>query len=1192
MALLSQAGQELVRNRTAQVVDAGRLAKGYTSDGATAAWHGSDDWRVRLGSSIALARHGAKSAPCAPEVRALLFSESPEVRKLAETTLRGNSPKAVVLPPVQCKPQTPRLPIAVAEEEQPRADAVDARHVQRNVERVRQLFASGDFRMRLGALEALGRQSWSEIAQHAADVAALLTDSSVEVQQAAATVLKRAGSTAAPSVADVLCKETVSRPIGEQLLLQLVSGDRRRAEAMLQEARQRAQPKVDPDAPEDLVLTVFVAPDAVQEPQQPSAIEALQAEVSKFEASAVPLQPVPPANPLPTAQRPRFGASQAVPSPGPLEEMVEVRKRASASDPIALLNSGTRHLCISVLSTIGRKTVKEALPFLNAVVDKLQDEDEHVSAAAADTLGALGSKGLSSHARAAEMAEAISAKLTDSHSFVRQASARALGRLGAEQTAAALARLLEDDDLQVQREAMLALGAFPPTATGNVVTEHLRNTDAGVRAAAKKALLLSASSAVQGGILTQEAALTALRPHLEPVLSHESPEVRRSAAEVVERVARAPESGSEAAPGTAFGDSTSFSARTGEATGMASLMTTGNGLLERGDAGTASLAASCSAALLEDADEEVREAAARRLGNLGAAAASSSPALARCLEDTSPTVRKAAAEVLAELGEAHGSLAAPRAAHLLQHPLQTVRRAASYALSGLGEAAQAHEIDRNIALLTDPDPTLRSNAVEALDRQGALGKLDDAQVALVVALHIDRHWCVRLAVADALCHWGSHAVQLHQAALKILVKDIDWRVQRAASAALKDATGQAAIKKQALCVEPNVCKCGNIFMTDCDFCRKCGAKRGEDHEPQPDSDELADVSLQSPTFEEPSFQTPLQIEADEPLKIGAADQDNSQLGASPRERSGSNMNAETDAEQSGREASEAAAALKIQALHRGRSQRRKTQQLQQGDTTVAAKRSVSYKETVEDEQRRHTNKAVTFGVEEQVAATRIQSSLRARGARKEAEARRHEKREAAAMRIQAQHRDRKSKRESLLEKQREEAAVRIQSIHRGRRTRTESHHQRRSSHSHHHKGRSSTQELHERHDPPETPESTHQGNDREAAALRIQRLHRGRMVRREVKDGDSHHHHKHHASHKEHLHHEHHRHEHHHHDEHHQDHDSHENHSESSPRQRHKRSSKQNEASHAEQQSRHRGSVRRHHDQHASTVEPAAVGEN
>jgi len=401
----------------------------------------------------------------------------------------------------------------------------------------------------------------------------------------------------------------------------------------------------------------------------------------------------------------------------------------SAAEAVEQLSAPDWHERKVALVALSELPSHEVRPHADAVVELLKNDPEtRVRVSAADCLGRL-------EKCSTEHIDALVAAMSDSQAVLRQASVHALGCLKAAQAAGKVADLLEDGDPVVQREASAALGAMGPALAGMATMEKLKNSDADVRAWARRAVVRM--KALHDDSLGQ-AVLKQLKPHLDGVLAHPSSSVRASATEVLEK------------------------------------LTSDN---------SESMKAERHTALLRDRNERVRLKAVKGLGSLGNAAAPNAGALAERLADRSESVRLAAVHAIETLGESNGVEAVPIAAGLLEDNLQTVRRAASASLAFLGQAARPHLAARHIALLADENCSMRCSAVEEL------GKLADelrpAQIAAVVALRIDPHWSVRLELARAFRKFGPAvaAHPEHSVALDVLTIDKDWRVAREAAAA-------------------------------------------------------------------------------------------------------------------------------------------------------------------------------------------------------------------------------------------------------------------------------------------------------------------------------------------------------------------------------------------------------------------------
>lgn len=181
-----------------------------------------------------------------------------------------------------------------------------------------------------------------------------------------------------------------------------------------------------------------------------------------------------------------------------------------------------------------------------------------------------------------------------------------------------------------------------------------------------------------------------------------------------------------------------------------------------------------TAALLRDADAEVRVAAVEVLGRI--ADPGVVEPLLGALGDRASAVRRAAARSLAKTREAKVVRALSRT---LADEDCGVREAAARALGDLGDAAAVEPL---LGALQDPDWHLRWVAAQGLGRL----KDDRAAEPLADALK-DRHWYVRRAAAEAL---GALADRRALLALIGALEDEHWYVRASALAALRTATGQ------------------------------------------------------------------------------------------------------------------------------------------------------------------------------------------------------------------------------------------------------------------------------------------------------------------------------------------------------------------------------------------------------------------
>jgi HEAT repeat protein len=402
---------------------------------------------------------------------------------------------------------------------------------------------------------------------------------------------------------------------------------------------------------------------------------------------------------------------------------------------------------------------------------------------------------------------------------VREAAAKALGRIGDAAAVPGLLAALRDESWQVREAAAEALGEIGAPAVPGLLAA-LRDADWQVRRAAAAALREIGDAAAVPGLLAalrdadwvvrREAAEAlgeigdaAAVPGLLAALRDADWVVRREAAEALGEIGDA-----AAVPGllAALRDADWVAA---EALGRIGDAAAVPGLL----------------AALGDADADVRRAAAAALGEIGDAAAvpgllaalrdadwvaaealgrigdaAAVPGLLAALGDTNADVRRAAAEALGEIGDAAavpgllaalrdadwrvrwaaaralgliGALAVPGLLAALGDTNADVRRAAAAALGEIGDAAAVPGL---LAALGDADEDVREAAAAAL---GEIG--DAAAVPGLLAALGDADEDVRRAAAAALGEIGDAAAV---PGLLAALRDADWRVRRAAAAAL------------------------------------------------------------------------------------------------------------------------------------------------------------------------------------------------------------------------------------------------------------------------------------------------------------------------------------------------------------------------------------------------------------------------
>ncbi|CAE8661061.1 unnamed protein product [Polarella glacialis] len=787
MAPLSMASRELVRNRTAAQAEAVRLASGAGSS-TPRDWLDSEDWRVRLGAASALSLKGAPQLAGDPQVRDLLVGQDGDVKRLVATTLVASGAMM-------------RFGVARAEEHQCEESSLRQAE-QQGVARTVSLLQSSDWRLRFGAVEALSRRSEPPV-EHAHDLAKLLVaDLEAQVRVVAEVALRRfdasvatlalASALESSAATEALADDSAPDPATESaelLLVELLGGDLARAVELLptspqlcslleqkqeEDERRRDEDLEEKHAEEDMARQqqqLQLLQLQMLHLQTPALRTTMMAPTATFpeerRAPARPLRPDESVVPL-LSQRPLPGffakkrRPRAPQDEAPLEPDLSPKVPSAASSRTP--EAAARLAAAKELSKLGPE---ELFPKASELADLLLQTDgdggslsvaPYIREAAAEALGRL------DHIAGPQTVKALTAQLVAPESRLRQRAAHALGRLGAVEAAEDLAKLLGDGDADVRRAAARALAALGPAAAAAPAAARLRSADAACRQAAQHALLemrLDEDLTLASGCSREELLLQVLSPHLEPLLQasgDETEEARFAAAAVAERLRRT--------------------------------IGAGGKHLEA----PSEQAAAPAAVLLEDREEEVRFAAVRTLGGLGAQAAPHAAAVAALLADAAEPVRRAAAEALAQLGSVFGAGAVPVAADLLRHPLQSVRRAAAWTLEHLGEAAAPYAAARRLALLSDDCPSTRCQAVEELSaaaaQEAAAAKegaamsslLRAEDVAAIAALRIDPHWGVRLAVATALGRFGQDAAQRHSAELVLLKADTDWRVRRAAEA--------------------------------------------------------------------------------------------------------------------------------------------------------------------------------------------------------------------------------------------------------------------------------------------------------------------------------------------------------------------------------------------------------------------------
>jgi HEAT repeat protein len=154
---------------------------------------------------------------------------------------------------------------------------------------------------------------------------------------------------------------------------------------------------------------------------------------------------------------------------------------------------------------------------------------------------------------------------------------------------------------------------------------------------------------------------------------------------------------------------------------------------------------------LSSSDFNVRQHAARQLGNLGVAARDAVPGLGKVLHDANPDVRGSAARALGQIG----TPAVPELVKALKDRDAAVRTRAAMALGQAGPDAK-EAVPALIEALKDKQLKVRIAAVNALGEMGAEGKEAAPQLA---RLFHDRSGRVHEHVRGALAAIGPAAIQ-------------------------------------------------------------------------------------------------------------------------------------------------------------------------------------------------------------------------------------------------------------------------------------------------------------------------------------------------------------------------------------------------------------------------------------------------
>ena len=308
---------------------------------------------------------------------------------------------------------------------------------------------------------------------------------------------------------------------------------------------------------------------------------------------------------------------------------------------------------------------------------------------------------------------ALIGALRDSDAGVRAAAAEALGKRHEMAAVPALVSALRDDDAAVRAHAVESLGELADARALDGLLTALGDSSAEVRAGAAEAL--GEVHDAHGRAADAQRMARALAP----LLADGAVDVRRKAVEALSAL-------EAARPIEALLAATKDSDAEVRQKAVHAL-----GDLEAREA------APQLVALLADPDSDVRQTAAHALGELRHAAAA--PSLARLLADRNADVRQTAAHALGELGLTQ---APPELLAALRDANADVRQSAVHAVA---EMQDARAVPALVTLLGDTNSDVRQSAVHALSEIRDTAAID----ALVTAMK-SQDPEVRREAADAL----------------------------------------------------------------------------------------------------------------------------------------------------------------------------------------------------------------------------------------------------------------------------------------------------------------------------------------------------------------------------------------------------------------------------------------------------------
>lgn len=264
--------------------------------------------------------------------------------------------------------------------------------------------------------------------------------------------------------------------------------------------------------------------------------------------------------------------------------------------------------------------------------------------------------------------------------------------MGGPSTSPKVADFIADPSPQVRQKAVETLvgwGKEAEPALGKL-HEHLRNVDAGIRAAAAEVLARMGSKKAEGGL---ERARKDKSPEVK-VWGHAGlSKIEGDCEDHMEEVAEILKSGKMQKPGAAADAMLLLNCASADA--IADLI----------DA-------------FKSSDEKLRAAAARAIGNVGPKAAAAVPTLMGALGEKGWRIRQSALLALAKMG-AKAAPAVALLAEILKDPAPRFRELAAHALGEIGPAAKSAEGPLRKAA-KDPEGTVQAAAKRALHK--ILGK--------------------------------------------------------------------------------------------------------------------------------------------------------------------------------------------------------------------------------------------------------------------------------------------------------------------------------------------------------------------------------------------------------------------------------------------------------------------------------------